>query len=142
MQRNRIDLVWSALADPTRRGMLERLAEGETNITTLAAPFAMSQPAVSKHLTVLERAGLIQRTRKGREHHIRVDPRPLAEAGTWIEHYARLWQEQFDAVDAYLKARSGKASNRKAPTRKTSNRKTSTRKRTSSSKRTRERKPR
>ncbi|MCP3918033.1 MAG: winged helix-turn-helix transcriptional regulator [bacterium] len=106
MRSSQLDLVFSALADPTRRGMLERLAEGETNVGTLAAPHDMSQPAVSKHLRVLERAGLIQRTRHGREHRIRVDPRPIEAASTWIEHYTRFWKQQFDAVDAYLEARA------------------------------------
>ncbi len=103
MRTEPLDLVFAALADPTRRGMLEQLADGETNVGALAEPHEMSQPAVSKHLRVLERAGLIQRTRRGREHRIRVDPRPLEAASTWIEHYARFWNRQFDAVDAYLK---------------------------------------
>lgn len=106
MRQSQLDLVFSALADPTRRGMLEQLAGGETNVGTLAEPHDMSQPAVSKHLRVLERAGLIRRTRRGREHRIRVDPRPIEEASTWIGHYARFWKKQFDAVDAYLKARA------------------------------------
>lgn len=107
MQAAELDRVFSALADPTRRGMLEHLAEaGEANVSTLAAPYDMSQPAVSKHLRVLERAGLIQRTRHGREHRVRVDPRPIEQAGTWIAYYARFWKRQFDAVDAYLAARS------------------------------------
>lgn len=99
-----LSLIFGALSDPTRRGMLERLAEGETNVRTLAEPCEMSQPAVSKHLRVLERAGLIRRSKRGREHHIRVDPRPIEEAATWIGHYARLWQQQFDAVEQYLAA--------------------------------------
>lgn len=112
MRTAQLDLVFSALADPTRRGMLERLADGETNVGTLAEPYDMSQPAVSKHLRVLERAGLIQRTRHGREHRIRVDPRPIEAASTWIERYARFWTEQFDAVDTFLKARSKKRDKR------------------------------
>ncbi len=104
MYKNQLDLVFSALADPARRGMLEQLAGGESNVGTLAKPHAMSQPAISKHLRVLERAGLIQRTRRGREHRIRVDPRPIEAASTWIGHYARFWKQQFDAIDAYLKA--------------------------------------
>ena len=103
-----LDLVFGALSDPTRRGMLEQLAAGETNVSTLAEPYAMSQPAISKHLKVLERAGLIRRTRKGREHHIQVDPRALEEAQGWIGHYARYWKRQFDAVDAYLEAHGKK----------------------------------
>ena len=104
MDQAELDRTFGALADPTRRAMLERLAEGETNIGTLAEPFEISQPAISKHVAVLERAGLIQRTKQGREHRIRVDPRPLEEAQTWIGHYARFWKRQFDAVEAYLQA--------------------------------------
>lgn len=116
MQNEQLDRVFSALADPTRRGMLERLAAGETNVSTLGAPHAMSQPAVSKHLRVLERAGLIQRTRRGREHRIRVDPRPIEAAQTWIERYADFWTQQFDAVDAYLKARADDAKSQRDET--------------------------
>ncbi len=108
MREGQLDLVFSALADPTRRGMLEQLADGETNVGTLAEPHDMSQPAVSKHLRVLERAGLIQRTRSGREHRIRIDPRPIDAASTWIGRYARFWKQQFDAVDAYLEAHAKK----------------------------------
>lgn len=86
--------------------MLEQLAQGEASVGSLAEPFAMSQPAISKHVRVLEQAGLITRTRRGREHRIRVDPRPIAEANTWIAHYARFWEQQFDAVDAFLKTTS------------------------------------
>ena len=103
--QDQLDLVFSALSDPTRRGMLEQLAAGETNVGTLAEPYEISQPAASKHLRVLERAGLIRRTRQGREHRIKVDPRPIEEASTWIGQYARFWKRQFDAVDAYLQAR-------------------------------------
>lgn len=110
MQSVQLDLVFQALSDPTRRGILERLAAGETNVGTLAEPFDISQPAVSKHLRVLERAGLIRRERRGREHRIRIDPEPIAAAGTWIARYAEYWRQQFDAVDAYLRARRGAAS--------------------------------
>lgn len=105
IREERLDSVFGALSDRTRRGILARLARGETNVGTLAEPYAMSQPAISKHLRVLERAGLIQRTRRGREHHIKVDPRPIEEARGWIGHYARFWKQQFDAVDAYLRQR-------------------------------------
>lgn len=103
MHQNHLDQIFAALSDPTRRGMLEALSRGETNVSRLAAPYDMSQPAISKHLRVLERAGLIQRTRRGREHHIKVDPRPIEQARGWIATYAKFWQQQFDAVDAYLK---------------------------------------
>ena len=105
MSESELNRVFAALADPTRRGMLEQLARGETNVGALGAPHEISQPAVSKHLRVLERAGLIQRTRRGREHRIRVDPRPIQAASGWIAAYAEFWTAQFDAVDAYLKAR-------------------------------------
>jgi len=108
MQRTQLDLVFSALADPTRRGMLEQLADGETNVGALAEPHDMSQPAVSKHVRVLERAGLIQRTRQGREHLIRVDPQPIEAASMWIKRYARCWEQQFEAVDTYLKTQARK----------------------------------
>ena len=111
-QNDQLDDVFSALADPTRRGMLEQLARGEANVGTLGAPHAMSAPAVSRHLRVLERAGLIVRARHGREHRIRVDPRPIEAASSWIAHYARFWKQQFDAVDAYLKARAREAQQR------------------------------
>jgi DNA-binding transcriptional ArsR family regulator len=91
---DQLDLVFGALSDPTRRGILEQLSRGVTNVSTLAAPYAISQPAVSKHLRVLERAGLIERTREGREHHIRVNPGPVEEAQNWIGHYARFWKLQ------------------------------------------------
>ncbi len=112
---SQLDLVFGALSDPTRRGMLERLADGETKVGTLAEPFQISQPAVSKHLAVLERAGLIRRTKKGREHHIKVNPRPIEEAQSWIGHYARHWKKQFDAVDAYLEAHGKKSKNQPPP---------------------------
>lgn len=103
MDQSQLNLVFSALSDPTRRGMLEQLARGEANAGTLAQPYSISQPAASKHLRVLEKAGLIHRKRQGREHLIKVDPRPIEAARTWIGVYARFWREQFDAVDAYLK---------------------------------------
>ena len=109
MHVEQLDRVFGALSDPTRRGMLERLAEGETNVSTLAEPFHMSQPAVSKHLRVLEKAGLVRRTRRGREHRIRVDPAPLEDARSWIAHYARFWKRQFDAVEAYLEEAKARA---------------------------------
>lgn len=115
MDALQLDRVFGALSDPTRRGMLERLAAGETRVSTLGEPYAMSQPAISKHLRVLEKAGLIQRTRRGREHHIRVDPGPIEEAQTWIGHYARHWKQQFDAVDAYLKAQAQHTAERTPP---------------------------
>ncbi|MFT7462967.1 MAG: DNA-binding transcriptional ArsR family regulator [Pseudohongiellaceae bacterium] len=102
-QSQKLDDIFGALADPTRRGILEQLSAGVSKVSSLAAPYEMSPPAISKHLRVLERAGLISRSRQGREHHIRVDPRPIEEAQGWMASYAQFWQQQFDAVDAYLK---------------------------------------
>ena len=99
---NDLDSVFSALSDATRRGILAQLSLGETTVSKLAEPYAMSQPAISKHLRVLERAGLIRRTRRGREHHIQINPRPIEEANGWIAYYANVWQRQFDAVGEYL----------------------------------------
>lgn len=97
-----LDATFSALADPTRRGILEQLAKGQTRVTDLAKPYSMSLPAISKHLRVLEKAGLIRRSRVGREHRIRVDPKPIQAARDWIQFYATHWQQQFDALDAFL----------------------------------------
>jgi DNA-binding transcriptional ArsR family regulator len=105
MQTKELDRVFHALADATRRGMLEQLSRGEANITTLAEPYEISQPAVSKHLRVLEDAGLIDRSRHGREFRIRVNPGPAEDAQNWIQHYARFWRRHFDAVDDYLRQR-------------------------------------
>ena len=99
--------VFGALSDPTRRGILEQLSRGETNVGRLAAPYAISPPAVSKHLRVLEDAGLIRRTRAGREHRIKVGPRPIDEARDWIAEHVQYWKRHFDAVEDYL-ARTGK----------------------------------
>ncbi|MEM9684519.1 MAG: metalloregulator ArsR/SmtB family transcription factor, partial [Pseudomonadota bacterium] len=93
-----LNAVFSALADPTRRGMLAQLADGESNVRALTDSYDISQPAVSKHLRVLERAGLITRTRSGRERIVRINPKPLDGITKWIDHYAQHWQRQFDAV--------------------------------------------
>lgn len=102
MRQAGLDLVFSALADPTRRDMLEQMASGEQSITDLGRRHSMSQPAISKHVKVLERAGLVTRTRDGRRHRLRVNPQPIEEARTWIDHYAQFWKDQFDAVEVYL----------------------------------------
>ncbi|WP_306250300.1 helix-turn-helix transcriptional regulator [Parvularcula sp. IMCC14364] len=115
MQKIELDLVFSALADPTRRGMLAQLAQGETNVGALAESYAMSQPAISKHVRVLEKAGLIKRKKHGRQHLIRVNPQPIEEAQSWIGQYARFWKSQFDAVDAYLEAKKMSDSERENP---------------------------
>lgn len=106
-----LDMVFGALSDPIRRGMLEQLAAGETSISRLAEPYDVSQPAISKHMRVLERAGLISRTKQGREHRIRVNTAPVEQARGWIGVYARLWKQQFDAVDEYLKTQKKRKGN-------------------------------
>ena len=108
MNTEKLSAVFSALSDPTRRGMLAQLAHGESNVRALTERYSISQPAVSKHLRVLERAGLITRTKSGRESIIRIDPTPLDGVTNWIDHYTRHWQGQFDAVDTYLNAKKKK----------------------------------
>lgn len=99
----KLDLIFGALSDTTRRHMLTRLSEGEMNIKTLAAPYEMSQPAISKHVNILVRADLVERTKQGRESIVRAKPEVAEQAGDWISYYMQFWDEQFDAVDAYLK---------------------------------------
>jgi DNA-binding transcriptional ArsR family regulator len=95
--------TFAALADPTRRAILARLALGETSVTDLAKPFDMSMPAVSKHLKVLERAGLIARGRSAQWRPCRLDAGPLKEIAGWIEEYRRFWEQSFDRLDGYLR---------------------------------------
>jgi len=97
-----LTMVFAALSDPTRRAILEQLAHGEASGTELARPYAISVPAISKHLRVLERAELILHRKDGRIHRFRLAARPLSEAAAWLEHYRRFWEEQFDSLDAYL----------------------------------------
>jgi len=96
--------TFGALADPTRRAILARLASGEASVTELASPFDMSMPAISKHLKVLERAGLIARGREAQWRPCRLDPRRLKEVSDWVEHYRRFWEQSFDRLDEYLQA--------------------------------------
>jgi DNA-binding transcriptional ArsR family regulator len=98
----RLDATFAALADPTRRSILARLASGEASVTELAEPFAMSQPAISKHLKVLERAGLISRGRDAQRRPRRIEGKPLAEATGWLEHYRQFWEGNFQRLDALL----------------------------------------
>ena len=105
MSPDELDRIFAALSDATRRGMLARLAEGSANVSTLAEPYEISQPAASRHVRVLEDAGLVRRERRGREHFITANPVPLEEARGWIGHYARFWRRHFDAVDAWLAER-------------------------------------
>ena len=102
MQPDHLSNTFAALADPTRRAILARLATGEASVTELAEPFAMSMPAVSKHLKVLERAGLIARGREAQWRPCRLDAAPLKDVAGWIEHYRRFWDLSFDRLDAYL----------------------------------------
>jgi DNA-binding transcriptional ArsR family regulator len=98
-----ISTTFSALADPTRRAILARLALGEASVTELAEPFEMSMPAVSKHLRVLERAGLIAQGREAQWRPCKLKAEPLKQAYGWLEEYRRFWEESFDRLDAYLK---------------------------------------
>lgn len=99
---DRLSATFGALADPTRRAILARLASGEASVTELAAPFDMSMPAISKHLKVLERAGLIARGREAQWRPCRLHAGPLKDAAGWIEFYRRFWEESFDRLDDYL----------------------------------------
>jgi DNA-binding transcriptional ArsR family regulator len=99
---DRLDATFAALADPTRRAILARLASGEASVTELAKPFALSQPAISKHLKVLERAGLISRGRDAQRRPCRIEARPLAEANAWLEDYRRIWEDNFQRLDTLL----------------------------------------
>lgn len=98
----RLDATFAALADPTRRAILARLASGECSVMELAEPFAMSQPAISKHLKVLERAGLITRGRDAQRRPCRIEAQPLAEASEWIETYREFWEANFQRLDDLL----------------------------------------
>jgi DNA-binding transcriptional ArsR family regulator len=99
----RLDVIFQALADPTRRGMLARLALGEKSVGELAKPFAMSFAGASKHVKVLEEAGLIRREVRGRTHICRLEPGPLASADQWLRHYERFWTGRLDALEQLLR---------------------------------------
>jgi len=101
-ESERLDAVFAALADPTRRAILQRLAAGEASVTELVEPFSMSQPAISKHIKVLERAGLVTRGRDAQRRPVRIDARMLAEATGWLENYRKLWEQNFDRLDSLL----------------------------------------
>jgi DNA-binding transcriptional ArsR family regulator len=102
MESGRLDATFLALADPTRRAILARLAEGEASVAELAAPFAMSQPAISKHLKVLERAGLISVGQDAQRRPRRIEGRPLAEVSGWLERYRNIWEQNFQRLDGLL----------------------------------------
>ncbi|TMH53712.1 MAG: winged helix-turn-helix transcriptional regulator [Betaproteobacteria bacterium] len=103
MQPDRLSATFAALSDPTRRAILARLASGETSVLKLAEPFEISLPAVSKHLKVLERAGLIERSREAQWRPCRLQANPLKDIADWVEYYRRHWEESFDKLDRYLK---------------------------------------
>lgn len=99
---NPLDTTFAALADPTRRAIIARLAKGEASVMELAEPFAMTQPAISKHIKVLERAGLVTRGRDAQRRPVRLEPKKLAEATGWLEQYRALWEGNFQRLDALL----------------------------------------
>src|SRR3954454_3573465 len=111
MLGGQLDTTFAALSDPTRRAIVERLADGEASVTELAAPFAMSLPGGSKHLKVLENAGLISRGRRAQWRPCRLEPEPLKEASDWLQEYRRLWEERLDRLDEYLQTLQGKEQN-------------------------------
>src|ERR1700746_713859 len=102
MSPDRLSVTFSALADPTRRAILARLASGATSVTELAEPFAMSLPGVSKHLKVLEHAGLVRRCREAQWRPCQLEAGPLKDAADWLEHYRRFWEQSFDRLGDYL----------------------------------------
>ena len=102
MTPDRLDAVFSALADPTRRAIIAKLAKGDTSVMDLAEPFAMSQPGISKHLRVLEKAGLVSRGRDAQRRPCRLEAKRLAEANAWLERYRDFWEGRFQRLDALL----------------------------------------
>ena len=103
---DRIDVVFAALSDPTRRSIVRRLADGEATVLELAEPFPISLPAISRHLKVLERAGLISRGRDGQRRPCRLRPEPLVEIAAWAEHTRAAWEQRFDRLDLHLRRTS------------------------------------
>jgi DNA-binding transcriptional ArsR family regulator len=118
MMQDRLSTTFSALADPTRRAILSRLSEGEATVSQLAQPFPISLQAVSKHLKVLERAGLITRGREAQWRPCRIEARALKEVDDWLERYRRFWEESFDRLDGYLLALQAKEKREKKRGRK------------------------
>ncbi|HEV7195311.1 MAG TPA: metalloregulator ArsR/SmtB family transcription factor [Pedococcus sp.] len=102
MDNDPLNTTFAALADPTRRAILERLAHGDATVGELAEPFAMTLPAISKHLSVLERAGLIVKSRDGQRRHCRITTTPLKNATAWLDDYRRHWEANLDSLDTYL----------------------------------------
>lgn len=102
MPADQLNATFAALADPTRRAILARLASGETSVTELAEPFEISAPAITKHLKVLERAGLISRSRQAQWRPCKLEAKPLQEAADWVEHYRQFWEARLDRLENYL----------------------------------------
>src|SRR6187401_377071 len=119
MTPDRLDATFSALADPTRRAILARLAKGEASVMELAEPFEMSQPAISKHLKVLERAGLVSRGRDAQRRPVKVETRPLVEATAWLETYRQTLERRFERLDTLLEEMQAKDTPRRTRTRRT-----------------------
>jgi DNA-binding transcriptional ArsR family regulator len=119
-----LSAVFSALADPTRRAILARLSQGEAPVKELAAPFDLSGPAITKHLNVLERAGLISRSRDAQMRPCRLEPEALAPAAQWMEQYRAMWEERLDRLDAYLKSAPAPKARAAVPRKKPRPRKT------------------
>jgi DNA-binding transcriptional ArsR family regulator len=107
VERN-LDDIYGAIADPTRRAILAMLASGEVNVGEVAGQFPISFNGISKHVKVLERAGLIERTVVGREHRLRLNPKPLRDAAQWLDHYREFWEMRLDALEAFLTAQPPK----------------------------------
>ncbi len=101
-----LDATFSALSDPTRRAILSRLFRGEATVTSIAAPFDISLPAISKHLRVLERAGLVHREKRGRIHHLRLEVEPMRKASEWLDFHQRFWEGGFDTLARYLEEKT------------------------------------
>jgi DNA-binding transcriptional ArsR family regulator len=120
MPADTLSTTFAALADPTRRAILSRLASGEASVTELAQPFAMSMPAISKHLKVLERAGLIARGRDAQYRPCRLEAGPLRDIADWVEPYRRFWHARFDRLDDYLRDVQAKGTKRKRTPRRRS----------------------
>jgi len=112
MPSDHLSTIFAALADPTRRAILAHLVSGEASVTQLAEPFEMSMPAISKHLKVLERAGLIARGREAQRRPCRLEARPLKGAADWIDHYRIFWEQSLDRLEDYLKELQGKEKRR------------------------------
>lgn len=111
--QDKLTLTFTALADPTRRAILAKLAHGEATVKEIAKPFAMSGPAITKHLKVLENAGLISRGREAQWRPCRLEPEALHEVADWVEDYRKIWEESFDRLDAYLKTMTQKKRGKK-----------------------------